>query len=185
MNYDDLIAHLKRRANDPKQATDMLKDVQQSEGNPVMGVANPAASLGQVQQVEKALGFSLPALLRRLYLEVGGGRFGPGYGLLSLADDNVAFYKDLYKHYAWLCEQEAWNPTWLPFCYFGCDIYSVLDVQHGRVGLVFTDAVVDIEVLGIQPEALIIWQKNTLEDWLNAWLTGEDLSRIEDTETVD
>src|SRR5258708_13239995 len=32
-------------------------------------------------QAEAQLGFGLPSFLRRLYLEVGNGGFGPGYGL--------------------------------------------------------------------------------------------------------
>src|SRR5215467_14269416 len=37
-----------------------------------------------VAQAEVQLGFELPALLRRVYLEVGNGGFGPGYGLFPL-----------------------------------------------------------------------------------------------------
>ena len=44
--------------------------------------APPAA----VAEAEELAGRSLPSLLRRLYLEVGNGGFGPGYGLLGLRD---------------------------------------------------------------------------------------------------
>jgi hypothetical protein len=39
------------------------------------------ASRAAVAKAEEAIGYPLPALLRRLYLEVGNGRFGPGYGI--------------------------------------------------------------------------------------------------------
>jgi hypothetical protein len=39
-----------------------------------------------VAEVEKVLGFPLPSLFRDLYIHVGNGRFGPGYGILSLTD---------------------------------------------------------------------------------------------------
>lgn len=39
-------------------------------------------------QAEVQLGFELPSFLRRLYLEVGNGGFGPGYGLFPLNDQN-------------------------------------------------------------------------------------------------
>jgi hypothetical protein len=45
---------------------------------------------------EKRLGFSLPALLRRLYAEVADGGFGPGPGILKLGDV-LRTYGDLTK----------------------------------------------------------------------------------------
>jgi hypothetical protein len=44
----------------------------------------PPASLDAVRWAEAMIGCPLPELLRRLYLEVGNGGFGPGYGLLGL-----------------------------------------------------------------------------------------------------
>lgn len=42
------------------------------------------APLAAVREAEALAGMQLPTLLRRLYLEVGNGGFGPGYGLLGL-----------------------------------------------------------------------------------------------------
>jgi hypothetical protein len=41
----------------------------------------PPATVAEVDAAEKALSFAIPQLLRRLYLEVGNGGFGPNYGL--------------------------------------------------------------------------------------------------------
>src|SRR5450755_3731848 len=38
----------------------------------------------ELAQAEAQLGFELPSLLRRVYLEAGNGGFGPGYGLFPL-----------------------------------------------------------------------------------------------------
>jgi hypothetical protein len=45
------------------------------------GTAFPLASRDAIARVASRLGFSLPPLLQRLYLEVADGGFGPGYGL--------------------------------------------------------------------------------------------------------
>lgn len=39
------------------------------------------ATIVEASAAERALGFELPPLLRRLYLEIANGGFGPGYGL--------------------------------------------------------------------------------------------------------
>jgi len=49
--------------------------------------ADPAA----LERVETDLGFSLPPLLRRIYLKVADGGFGPGGGLLSIAEAAAAY----------------------------------------------------------------------------------------------
>jgi hypothetical protein len=49
--------------------------------------AEPAA----VEKAEAALGFALPQVLRRVYLEVADGGFGPGGGLLNLAGATAAY----------------------------------------------------------------------------------------------
>lgn len=49
-----------------------------------------------VAAAEKRLGFSLPLLLRQLYLQVANGGFGPGSGLMSL-EEIVETYVDLIK----------------------------------------------------------------------------------------
>ncbi len=46
--------------------------------------AKPPVSLADLTDAETIIGFPLPTLLRRIYLEVGNGGFGPGYGLFPL-----------------------------------------------------------------------------------------------------
>ena len=41
----------------------------------------PRATLELCDSAELQLGFSLPTFLRELYVKVGNGGFGPGYGL--------------------------------------------------------------------------------------------------------
>ncbi|MEU3516730.1 SMI1/KNR4 family protein [Streptomyces sp. NPDC006654] len=44
----------------------------------------PAASPEAVAEAERVIGYSLPPLLRRLYLEVANGGFGPRGGILGV-----------------------------------------------------------------------------------------------------
>jgi hypothetical protein len=72
-------------------------------------------------------------LLRRLYLEVGNGGFGPGYGILGVrgghGDDYHHTAVDLYRQ-ARSGSFTAWGSipaALLPVCYWGCAIYSLMD----------------------------------------------------------
>ena len=59
-------------------------DIQRSMRTPAEQPLPPPATLDQVAATEAALGLRLPPLLRRLYLEVANGGFGPGPGLLGV-----------------------------------------------------------------------------------------------------
>jgi hypothetical protein len=82
------------------------------------------ASPDAVEEAEGLLGHRLPLLLRRLYLEVGNGGFGPGYGILGVRGG----HGDDYHHTA-VDLHRAWSsvPALLPVCYWGCAIYSLID----------------------------------------------------------
>jgi hypothetical protein len=72
---DSLIARIKTRVADPLRALDAATWVV-----PTPTVRRPATP-AEVDAAERALGFPIPPLLRRLYTEVGNGGFGPKYGL--------------------------------------------------------------------------------------------------------
>ncbi|WP_127361691.1 SMI1/KNR4 family protein [Actinacidiphila soli] len=61
----------------------------------------PPARPEGVAEAEEIIGFPLPALLRRLYLEVANGGFGPGEGILGVsggrAQGNFADIAELYQ----------------------------------------------------------------------------------------
>lgn len=44
----------------------------------------PPATEAVVRETEAALGFQIPTFLKRVYLEIGNGGFGPGYGIIGL-----------------------------------------------------------------------------------------------------
>jgi hypothetical protein len=72
------------------------------------------ATPATVAEAEELAGRPLPPLLRRLYLEVGNGGFGPGYGLLGLRDGYRADGRNALSDW-------------------GCGISSELDLADGQV----------------------------------------------------
>ena len=58
---------------------------------PVETSLPPRAAPAALDQVEADLGFPLPPVLRRVYLEVADGGFGPGGGLMRIADVAAAY----------------------------------------------------------------------------------------------
>jgi len=64
----------------------------------------PPATEAQVAATERALGFALPPLLRRLYLELGNGGFGPCRAFLGVhggyADEDIGKNLTLADLYA-------------------------------------------------------------------------------------
>jgi len=92
---ESLIARIKARVADPLRAVDAATWIEP------MPRVSPYATAAEVDAAEVALGFAIPALLRRLYTEVANGGFGPSYGLegvptippASGGSDIVALYE--------------------------------------------------------------------------------------------
>ncbi len=107
---DELFNRIKARAHDPKRRNDlpstgqgMTMAVGRAGGMKLMGLdfssllsgevkevkPEPSqlpspADLESIEQVENQLGFSLPTDLRKMYLEIADGGFGPGAGILEI-----------------------------------------------------------------------------------------------------
>lgn len=95
--------------------------------------ALPTAPADAVAEAENLIGYRLPPLLRRLYLEAGNGGFGPGYGILGLRDghrgDTRRTALGLYRE-AHGTSSTGWSflpASLLPICHWGCGIYSFTD----------------------------------------------------------
>ncbi|MGB3315361.1 MAG: SMI1/KNR4 family protein [Albidovulum sp.] len=132
------------------------------------------------EAVEHRLGFRLPDLLVQLYVEVGNGGFGPGYGLMGLGeggftDDLSQTADDLYRF--WRSEEAKrdrcfWPKGVLPVSPLGCAMYACIGTKLD-------------EVLIWEPN---LWNKRnsvksaifrtsmTLADWLGGWADGKTVS---------
>jgi hypothetical protein len=129
----------------------------------------PAAT---VDEAENVIGFELPPLLRRLYLEVGNGGFGPGYGILGLTgghrDDLRMTALDHYRQAHTPASRWSFiNPGLLPVCYRGCAIYSFVDCTRPEGPMWGWDP-----NSGPQDQHALYAQQVTLAEWLSRWVTG-------------
>ena len=138
----------------------------------------------ELVQAETQLGFVLPALLRRIYREVGNGGFGPGYGLLPLNElppngghdttSLVAEYQgmrafsqhDIDEYFAEEEEKPAlWPERVLLLCDWGCNIYSCLDCSSSELPIFRMDS---------NENFLVEWaiEAPSLHHWLERWIDG-------------
>ncbi len=96
--------------------------------------ANPLLADLAIRDAEVDLGFPIPAPLRRLYLEVGDGGFGPGYGFYGLAsgteqfpDENVVYLYTLFRKGDPEDPSFSWPHRLLPVLDWGCAIRTCVD----------------------------------------------------------
>lgn len=119
----------------------------------------------ELGQVEQQLGFSLPPLLRGLYLHLANGEICFGYGILpakKLLQEYQALREESYFEGAW-----RWPEQLLPLCFWGCSLYSLVDRELGTI--LFTD----IEALSDGGGDFVV-EARDLEGWLERWITKED-----------
>ncbi|MGW0509085.1 SMI1/KNR4 family protein [Streptomyces olivaceoviridis] len=89
--------------------------------------APPAA----VTEAEQTIGFPLPPLLRRLYLEVANGGFGPDEGILGVRGGaSQGDWNDLAEIYQEGPDPSGQIPAGLvPVYDWGCTIWSLVDFR--------------------------------------------------------
>ncbi|MFD8218375.1 SMI1/KNR4 family protein [Streptomyces sp. NPDC059697] len=96
------------------------------------------ARLEAVTEAEELIGFPLPPLLRRLYLEVANGGFGPAEGILGVREGAPqGDWNDLAEIYQDGPDPSGQIPAGLvPVYDWGCTIWSLVDFRDppGRCG---------------------------------------------------
>ncbi len=105
------------------------------------------ASDAELVSAERRLDAPLPALLRRLYREVGNGGFGPGYGMLGLLSGHtderlraIGLWEQWTGEPPAGFEAWAWPRTMLPVAHWGNAVYSCLDLAHDGAPVVRFDS---------------------------------------------
>ena len=138
------------------------------------------ASPEVVAAAEDSLGFPLPSLLKALYLEVANGGFGPGYGVLGVAGGHRTDEGDaIDEFYAVLASRDPEDPVWdwpaglLPFCHWGCAIYSCVDCNGDAGRVVWFDP--NGREPGTEMAQYFIAHRESLASWFASWLEGVDL----------
>lgn len=166
----DIIAAIRER---------LRTKITDSETFGTVQLASPA-SAGVLDSDEKALGFALPPLLRRVYLEIGNGGFGPGYGLIGMSGGTpsdtgytVPTYYRLFR------SREAKDSTWswpeglLVICHWGCAIYSCVDCLHPRFRMRVFDPNVHMEHDSWDDS--FFEERASFDAWIRAWADGANL----------
>ena len=126
------------------------------------------ASPENVRDAEAELGYPLPALLRRMFLELANGGFGPGYGILGLrcghTDDMGKTAIDLVS----ADHLQAVNAALLPLCHWGCAIYSLVDCASDDQQMWAFDPNPAPE--GVNP---LVPLDDSLDAWLGRWVAAK------------
>lgn len=136
----------------------------------------PPVSERELAAAEAQLGFTLPPLVRALYSQVANGGYGPGYGVIQLAGDELSLVESRKR----MDEENEDSPggEWWPeqlveFVNWGCHYFSGMDCTRPHCPIFFYDhdrAIGDMTVADcLFPEA------DSLAEWLTAWLDGENL----------
>jgi hypothetical protein len=165
MNDDELLNSLRMRRENEARRIDMTT----IPTPPLFPVASPAL----IELCEADLGRRLPTLLKRIFLEVGNGGFGPAGGLIGISEG----YADLdgcslQERYCRLMP-EGWHPELLPLFDWGGGTWSTVDTSDSKAMVVTADS------FGYTTTVF------SLSLWLSKWLDNVDLySEIYEFEDV-
>jgi hypothetical protein len=129
---------------------------------------------------ERRLGFALPPLLKRLYLDIGNGGFGPGYGLVGLTngmpDDTGKTAPATYEVFRSDCSEEPnwnWPHGLFPICHWGCAILSCVDCTDPNFQMRIFDPNVHHE--GSDWADSFFLESPSFHSWIEAWASGVNL----------
>src|SRR5215510_6467043 len=96
--------------------------------------------------------------MKRIYIEIGNGGFGPGYGLIGLTngapDDIGKIAPEIYNQ---LRSADRDDPNWkwphglLPICHWGCAILSCVDCTDPNFRMRIFDPNVREKTIGLTP----------------------------------
>ena len=165
---DLIIAAIRRRLE--MKSTDM--------GSPLHSRLKPSDPI-DIATDETRLGFTLPPLMKRIYMEIGNGGFGPGYGLIGLTngvpDDTGQTGPTIYELFRSADPDEPnlkWPHGLLPICHWGCAILSCVDCADPNFRMrIFDPNVHD----GEDWTDSFFDESPGFEMWIRAWASGVDL----------
>lgn len=166
----DLIAELKLRAQDKSLKADssFVKKV------------FPPLNEGLLIQAETDLGLRLPTTLRRIYAEVANGGFGPSYGLLGLVggalNEDGRDVVSLYRGYSIPDpndEHWRWPNGLLPVGHLGCAMFCCVHATNPEGPVIWFEP--NPHEDGKPWDDSFIPLASSTDEWLLAWLDGDDL----------
>lgn len=161
----------------------LCERVRSSSGHTDMGGvyenAFPPITAEDVRGAEANLGFDLPPLLRDIYIGVGNGGVGPGYGLIGIdcgrpfhpgiSSDLVGLYRSFRRRPS---RDEPWAAGLLPICHWGCSYFSYIDCALPAAPVMALDE--DSHGHGPWGCAFSL-HAASFEEWMERWIGGEVL----------
>jgi hypothetical protein len=126
------------------------------------------ASVIALRDAETQLGFNIPPLLRSIYLNVANGGFGPGYGVIGTVGGHASNLGTLVESSVQMRKGAdylglKWNAGLLPFCEWGCNIFSCVNCEDPG------NRVFQSDKCNARP------QTYNLEEFFEMWLSGVDI----------
>jgi hypothetical protein len=112
---------------------DRIKDLDRVS-DPAVGTRkapDPPASEAQVAAAERTLGFVLPSTLRRIYIEVANGGFGPAYGLYGVPTKITQARRDRFWEGHWRrVKLPRDDPNWWPADVVPACRFDIVDLHQ-------------------------------------------------------
>jgi hypothetical protein len=138
-----------------------------------------------LQAVERTIGCQLPDAVRNLYLKVGNGGFGPGYGIVGVKGGAKLDGGTLETHYRQFLSLERENPVWrwprrlIPLANQGCGMWSCVDCEYQKLPMILWDPnPLDDSLTGAQARlnwGSTFWDEGlSLHKWLAGWLAENE-----------
>ena len=129
---------------------------------------------------ERRLGFNLPPCLKQIYIDIGHGGFGPGYGLIGMSsgqpDDTGKTSPEIYQQ---LRLGDPQDPAWiwpeclLPICHWGCAIYSCIVCNDPEFPMRIFDPNVHNDRMAWSDA--FFKEDVSFDAWISTWADGVDL----------
>jgi hypothetical protein len=129
----------------------------------------------EVDEIELRISRELPASLKQIYVEVGNGGFGPGYGFMSLEDKNDTNQETVLGIYHSFCSEDPEDVLWkwpkelIPIIDWGCAIRSCINCDNGKISIF--DPNFEVEKM----DDYFIPQGDSLESFMLKWCEGVNL----------
>src|SRR5262245_35948963 len=95
--------------------SDLIKRLRKAAEKDKETIFYDVASAETIRLAEEFLGFELPELLKRCYMEISNGGFGPGL-MYGLNDGYHSGWGDLLATWHSWQEEDEFEQCWLPIC---------------------------------------------------------------------
>lgn len=133
-----------------------------------------------LEECEQHLGFKIPVILRDIYLYVANGGIGPdsdtmqdGTILRAIKNNTESGFPSIVEVYMFLKQPLKDNKLWvwpnklLPFCDWGCGMYSCIDCSRSNLPLYLYDS--NVQLFDEECAPVILKHTLVFDEWMKLW----------------